>query len=216
MKPPFFPLYVKLRDHLERDPIGPIGFVRAGHCDSIHRPGLPAPFRRTRRRRHHGHRSLRSLSRSRLARPAQARADHGPPQLRPASTTSPSFKPSTNAAWPSFTPASTCSAAAMPCSAARAAMSSSTPTGGTRPRHRPLHRRPHRRTPRALHRRWIQLRNSPFLRSDPPWPPRKPRHPSRTLTRHGRLLEEARKPSASTSPAKPPTIFPNLANLLTC
>ncbi len=30
MKPPFFPLYRKLRQHLERDPIGQVGFVRAG------------------------------------------------------------------------------------------------------------------------------------------------------------------------------------------
>ena len=44
MKPPFFPLYVKLRDHLERDPIGPIGFVRAGHCDSSLGPDYPLHF----------------------------------------------------------------------------------------------------------------------------------------------------------------------------
>jgi predicted dehydrogenase len=30
MKPPFFPLYRRLREHLERDPIGQVGFVRAG------------------------------------------------------------------------------------------------------------------------------------------------------------------------------------------
>jgi predicted dehydrogenase len=30
MKPPFFPLYRKLRAHLERDPVGQVGFVRAG------------------------------------------------------------------------------------------------------------------------------------------------------------------------------------------
>src|SRR5665213_847873 len=30
MKPPFFPLYRKLREHLEDDFIGPVGFVRAG------------------------------------------------------------------------------------------------------------------------------------------------------------------------------------------
>lgn len=34
MKPPFFPLYRKLREHLEADPIGPVGFVRAGHVDA--------------------------------------------------------------------------------------------------------------------------------------------------------------------------------------
>jgi scyllo-inositol 2-dehydrogenase (NADP+) len=44
MKPPFFPLYVKLREHLERDPIGPIGFVRAGHCDSSIGPDYPLHF----------------------------------------------------------------------------------------------------------------------------------------------------------------------------
>jgi predicted dehydrogenase len=32
MKPPFFPLYRRLREHLERDPIGPIRFVQAGHA----------------------------------------------------------------------------------------------------------------------------------------------------------------------------------------
>ena len=30
MKPPFFPLYRKLRQHLSHDPIGPVGLVRAG------------------------------------------------------------------------------------------------------------------------------------------------------------------------------------------
>jgi predicted dehydrogenase len=44
MKPPFFPLYVKLRNHLEQDPIGPIGFVRAGHCDSSIGPDYPLHF----------------------------------------------------------------------------------------------------------------------------------------------------------------------------
>jgi predicted dehydrogenase len=41
MKPPFFPLYRRLREHLESDPIGPIGFVRAGHCDSARAPDYP-------------------------------------------------------------------------------------------------------------------------------------------------------------------------------
>jgi len=34
MKPPFFPLYRSLRAHLEADPIGSVGFVRAGHVDA--------------------------------------------------------------------------------------------------------------------------------------------------------------------------------------
>lgn len=45
MKPPFFPLYRKLQQHLETDPIGPIGFVRAGHCDSSIGPDYPLHFR---------------------------------------------------------------------------------------------------------------------------------------------------------------------------
>jgi predicted dehydrogenase len=44
MKPPFFPLYAKLRDHLLKDSIGPIGFVRAGHCDSSIGPDYPLHF----------------------------------------------------------------------------------------------------------------------------------------------------------------------------
>lgn len=44
MKPPFFPLYRKLRVHLAADPIGPIGFVRAGHCDSSLAPDYPLHF----------------------------------------------------------------------------------------------------------------------------------------------------------------------------
>jgi predicted dehydrogenase len=44
MKPPFFPLYVKLREHLDQDSIGPIGFVRAGHCDSSIGPDYPLHF----------------------------------------------------------------------------------------------------------------------------------------------------------------------------
>jgi scyllo-inositol 2-dehydrogenase (NADP+) len=44
MKPPFFPLYRKLREHLQQDPIGPVGFVRAGHCDSTLAPDYPLHF----------------------------------------------------------------------------------------------------------------------------------------------------------------------------
>lgn len=44
MKPPFFPLYWRLRAHLEADPIGPVGFVRAGHCDSSIGPDYPLHF----------------------------------------------------------------------------------------------------------------------------------------------------------------------------
>jgi len=44
MKPPFFPLYQRLRQHLADDPVGPIGFVRAGHCDSTIAPDYPLHF----------------------------------------------------------------------------------------------------------------------------------------------------------------------------
>ena len=44
MKPPFFPLYQRLRQHLAADPIGPVGFVRAGHCDSSLTPDYPLHF----------------------------------------------------------------------------------------------------------------------------------------------------------------------------
>jgi predicted dehydrogenase len=44
MKPPFFPLYGRLREHLAADPIGPIGFVRAGHCDSSIGSDYPLHF----------------------------------------------------------------------------------------------------------------------------------------------------------------------------
>jgi predicted dehydrogenase len=44
MKPPFFPLYQRLRRHLIDDPIGPIGFVRAGHSDSSIAPDYPLHF----------------------------------------------------------------------------------------------------------------------------------------------------------------------------
>jgi predicted dehydrogenase len=44
MKPPFFPLYRKLREHLRHDPIGQVGFVRAGHCDSTLAPDYPLHF----------------------------------------------------------------------------------------------------------------------------------------------------------------------------
>jgi scyllo-inositol 2-dehydrogenase (NADP+) len=44
MKPPFFPLYQRLRRHLTADPIGPIGFVRAGHSDSSIGPDYPLHF----------------------------------------------------------------------------------------------------------------------------------------------------------------------------
>jgi predicted dehydrogenase len=45
MKPPFFPLYRRLREHLKTDPIGPIGFVRAGHADASIGPDYPLHFR---------------------------------------------------------------------------------------------------------------------------------------------------------------------------
>ena len=44
MKPPFFPLYRRLRAHLEADPIGPVGFVRAGHADATLPPEYPLHF----------------------------------------------------------------------------------------------------------------------------------------------------------------------------
>jgi predicted dehydrogenase len=45
MKPPCFPLYRRLRAHLRNDPIGPVGFVRAGHCDSTIDADYPLHFR---------------------------------------------------------------------------------------------------------------------------------------------------------------------------
>lgn len=44
MKPPFFPLYERLRAHLANDPIGEVGFVRAGHSDSTLDPDYPLYF----------------------------------------------------------------------------------------------------------------------------------------------------------------------------
>ncbi|HUX44939.1 MAG TPA: Gfo/Idh/MocA family oxidoreductase [Terracidiphilus sp.] len=44
MKPPFFPLYRRLRQHLQSDPIGEIGLVRAGHADSSLPPDYPLHF----------------------------------------------------------------------------------------------------------------------------------------------------------------------------
>lgn len=44
MKPPFFPLYRRLREHLAAHPIGPVGFVRAGHCDSTLAADYPLHF----------------------------------------------------------------------------------------------------------------------------------------------------------------------------
>ena len=44
MKPPFFPLYRRLRQLLLADPIGPIGYVRAGHCDATLAPDYPLHF----------------------------------------------------------------------------------------------------------------------------------------------------------------------------
>jgi predicted dehydrogenase len=44
MKPPFFPLYQRLREHLQADSIGPVGFVRAGHSDSSIGPDYPLHF----------------------------------------------------------------------------------------------------------------------------------------------------------------------------
>jgi scyllo-inositol 2-dehydrogenase (NADP+) len=44
MKPPFFPLYRRLRAHLAAHPIGQVGFVRAGHADGKLPPDYPLHF----------------------------------------------------------------------------------------------------------------------------------------------------------------------------
>jgi predicted dehydrogenase len=44
MKPPFFPLYRRLRNQLADDPIGPVGFVRAGHADATLAPDYALHF----------------------------------------------------------------------------------------------------------------------------------------------------------------------------
>ena len=44
MKPPFFPLYRRLREHLQSDPIGSIGFVRAGNADATLAPDYALRF----------------------------------------------------------------------------------------------------------------------------------------------------------------------------
>ena len=44
MKPPFFPLYRKLKAYLKENPIGPVGYVRAGHCDATLPPDYPLHF----------------------------------------------------------------------------------------------------------------------------------------------------------------------------
>jgi predicted dehydrogenase len=44
MKPPFFPMYRRLREQLKTDPIGPIGYVRAGHADATLAPDYPLHF----------------------------------------------------------------------------------------------------------------------------------------------------------------------------
>ena len=41
MKPPFFPLYRKLKEYLQNDPIGPAGYVRAGSSVADCPPGHP-------------------------------------------------------------------------------------------------------------------------------------------------------------------------------
>ena len=44
MKPPFFPLYRKLRETLAADTVGQVGFVRAGHADATLAPDYPLHF----------------------------------------------------------------------------------------------------------------------------------------------------------------------------
>jgi len=44
MKPPFFPLYQRLRQHLQANPIGPVGFVRAGNGDTTLSTDHPVHF----------------------------------------------------------------------------------------------------------------------------------------------------------------------------
>src|SRR5580698_373358 len=45
MKPPFFPLYRRLRAHLAEDPIGQVGYVRAGHADGSLSSDYPLHFK---------------------------------------------------------------------------------------------------------------------------------------------------------------------------
>ena len=44
MKPPFFPLYQRLRQHLAADPVGPVGYVRAGNGDTTLSANHPVHF----------------------------------------------------------------------------------------------------------------------------------------------------------------------------
>jgi predicted dehydrogenase len=44
MKPPFFPLYRRLREHLKTDPIGQVGYVRGGHADATLASSHPLHF----------------------------------------------------------------------------------------------------------------------------------------------------------------------------
>jgi len=44
MKPPFYPLYRRLREHLLADPIGPVGYVRAGNADATLSPDYALHF----------------------------------------------------------------------------------------------------------------------------------------------------------------------------
>ena len=46
LKSPFFPLYRALRAHLAADPIGAIGFVRAGHADASRDPATYPTYKR--------------------------------------------------------------------------------------------------------------------------------------------------------------------------
>ena len=67
MKPPFYPLYRRLRDHLAADPIGEIGLVRAGLFDRERAPFASLVLHGNGWRRVARYWYLRSVSRGGLA-----------------------------------------------------------------------------------------------------------------------------------------------------
>jgi len=134
MKPPFFPLYQRLRKHLEADPIGTVGFVRAGHADSRMPPGTRCILRSS-EVVDHGHRPYEAFLALDWLGPLKRVQTMG--RLSSSGVDALAlFQTEHTRGMANSTPVSTCLAAAMHFSAHPAAMFCSTPTGGT------LHARP--------------------------------------------------------------------------
>lgn len=98
MRAPFFPLFLRLKQHLAEDSIGDIGFVRAGCSIADVPPDHPSFSLRNMAGALPEHRHLRGVPGRLLPRPQQSACKRSAGWEAPASTSSPVLTSATKAA----------------------------------------------------------------------------------------------------------------------